>query len=210
MTNHFTFLLSISTRAAASRKGGKGGKHGWPGGHHKPVKKHKKVARCERNIDLLTGQVNNALAAAAAAEKLCTAEASTTAAAPAATLLVCPPAFPRPADMNITDFRAAIEACLTVVDGKPTLSVATASTAAAAPAAAALVCPIIVSLPVGMSNTDFRAAIDACLAVDPVYGRCCDTSLNRYSSLSSWSTGVITDMSNAFRGAAAFNSDLSG
>jgi hypothetical protein len=135
----------------AGRKGGKGGKHGWPGGHHKPVKKNKKVARCERKTDLLTGQLNNALAAAAAAvaaEKLCTA--------------------------------------------------------AAAPAAADLVCPIIESLPVGMSDTAFRAAIDACLAADPVYELCCDISLNPYGSLSSWSTGVITNMSNAFFGASAF------
>jgi surface protein len=157
----YVFAFDFNSRrcvAEAGRKGGKGGKHGWPGGHHKPVKKNKKVARCERksdllkrNNDLLTAQLNDALAAAAAAEKRCTADVSTTSAT----------------------------------------------------------CPIIESLPVGMSNTDFRAAIDACLAEDPVYGNCCDTNRIRYGSLSSWSTGGIADMSIAFRGASAFNGDLS-
>jgi surface protein len=64
------------------------------------------------------------------------------------------------------------------------------------------------STPINLPLTDatFQNAINQCLAQDPVNG---DFDVRPYGTISQWDVSQVTDMSNAFRGATAFNGDIS-
>jgi hypothetical protein len=61
--------------------------------------------------------------------------------------------------------------------------------------------------PLRLTQSSFKAAIDACLATHPVDGLCVDSE---YGPMPRWDTSAVTSMYGAFSGRSEFNGDISG